>query len=471
MPFLRSVPLLLAVLALGATSVLADATADTPDHPVDPALLESLEWRELGPFRGGRSAAVAGIPNDRDTYYFGATGGGVWKTDDAGRAWRNVSDGFFGGSIGSVAVSAWDPNVIYVGTGEKTVRGNVSHGDGVWKSVDAGATWSHVGLGDSRHVPRVRIHPRDPDVAWVCALGHLFGPNEERGVFKTTDGGATWTKVHYVSEHAGCVDLALDPTNPRHLYATFWRVLRTPWSLESGGEGSTMWKSTDGGTTWTELTTNPGLPDGTLGIMGITVSPSDPTNLYAIVEAEDGGVFRSRDAGATWAKTNAQRALRQRAWYYTRIYADPTDAESVYVVNVRFHHSKDGGKSFSQIDTPHGDNHDLWIDPNDPQRMIQSNDGGANVSNDGGTTWTTQANQPTAQMYRVSTDNAFPYRVLGGQQDNSSVRVRTRAFEGGAIGVRDWEPSAGCECGHMAAKPDDPDLVFGGCYGGQIERM
>ncbi|MCG8456592.1 MAG: hypothetical protein MI919_09955, partial [Holophagales bacterium] len=442
------------------------------DPAVDPSLLESLEWREVGPYRGGRSAAVAGIPDDRQTYYFGATGGGVWKTSDAGRTWKSVSDGFFGGSIGAVEVSEWDPNVVYVGTGEKTVRGNVSHGDGMWKSVDAGKNWSHAGLGDSRHISRIRTHPKSADDVYVCAMGHLFGPNEERGVFRSRDGGETWDKILFVNPHAGCVDLAMDPTNPRVLYATFWRVLRTPWSLESGGEGSTIWKSVDGGASWQELTSKPGLPAGTRGISGITVSPTNPENLYAIVEAEEGGVFRSTDGGETWKRTNEQRDLRQRAWYYTRIYADPADEESVYVVNVRFHHSKDGGRTFRMIPTPHGDNHDLWIDPADPRRMVQANDGGANVSEDGGESWTTQANQPTAQMYRVSTDNAFPYRLLGGQQDNSSVRIRSRSFGGGgSIGVRGWEPSAGCECGHIVAKPDDPDIVFGGCYGGVLEMV
>ena len=457
---------------LAAAAALLLAPAD-PVHAqdVDPARFESLKWREAGPYRGGRVAAVAGIRGDRNTYYFGATGGGVWKTVDAGRTWTNVSDGTFGGSIGAVAASDWDPNVVYVGGGEKTVRGNVSHGDGMWKSVDAGKTWTSIGLTDSRHISRIRIHPKDPDRVWVCVMGHLFGPNEQRGVFSSTDGGATWKKSLFVNADAGCVDLAMDPNNPRILYAGFWRVLRTPWSLESGGEGSGLWKSTDGGETWTELSSNPGLPEGTWGIVGVTVSAGDSENLYAMVEAEEGGVFRSRDGGETWVRTNDSRDLRQRAWYYTRLYADPADVESVYVLNVGFHHSKDGGRTFSRIAVPHGDNHDLWIDPDDPKRLIQSNDGGANVSEDRGQSWTTQTNQPTAQMYRVSTDNAFPYRLLGGQQDNSSVRLRSRSFSGSSIGVRDWEPSAGCECGHIVAKPDDPDIVFGGCYGGNLERV
>jgi photosystem II stability/assembly factor-like uncharacterized protein len=433
--------------------------------------LEGLEWREIGPWRGGRSAAVAGIPQDRETYYFGATGGGVWKTTDGGAHWNNVSDGFFGGSIGAVAVSEWDPNVVYVGTGEKTVRGNVSHGDGLWKSTDAGRSWTHIGLGDSRHVSRVRIHPKNPDLVYAAVMGHLFGPNEQRGVYRSQDGGANWERILYVNDQAGAVDLALDPRNPRVLYATTWRVIRTPYSLESGGAGSGLWKSTDGGDTWTELSGNEGLPEPPLGIAGIAVAASAPDTVYAIVEAAEGGVFRSDDGGATWRRVNAERKLRQRAWYYSRIAVDPLDAEVVYVLNVRFHRSKDGGKTFEAIATPHGDNHDLWIDPNDPLRMIESNDGGANVSYDGGATWSTQANQPTAQMYRVSLDNAFPFRLLGGQQDNSALRIRSRSAFGGAIDERDWEPTAGGESGHIVADPEQPDIVYGGSYGGFLLRL
>ena len=461
---LRAALLLFVSLLLAAGPAVPSGAAEKDDE-VNP-LFAAMKWREVGPYRGGRSAAVAGVPDQPNVYYFGATGGGVWKTTDGGFTWKSVSDGFFGGSIGAVAVSEWDPNVIYVGGGEKTVRGNVSHGDGVWKSTDTGKTWAHVGLEDTRRVPRIRIHPKNPDRVFVAALGHLFGPNKQRGIFRSDDGGKTWKKVLFVSDEVGAVDLALDPTNPRVLYATFWRVRRTPYSLESGGDGSGIWKTVDGGDTWEELTGNEGLPDPPLGIIGITVSPTAPDNLYAIVEAEEGGVFRSRDGGETWKRTNKDRNLRQRAWYYTRIYADPAHEDSVYVVNVRFHHSRDGGRSFEQISTPHGDNHDLWIDPRDPQRMIESNDGGANVTTDGGETWTPQSNQPTAQIYRVSTDNSFPYRLLGGQQDNSALRIRSRSAFGGAIGTRDWEPTSGGESGHIVAKPDDPDIVYGGSYDG-----
>ncbi len=427
---------------------------------------DGLSWREIGPYRGGRSAAVAGIPQDRDTYYMGACGGGVWKTEDAGESWDAVSDGTFGGSIGSVAVSAWDPNVVYAGGGEVTVRGNVSHGDGVWRSLDAGRNWQHMGLEDSRHIPRIVIHPKDPMRVYAAVLGHLYGPNEERGVYRSTDGGESWQPVLQVDPEVGCVDVIMDPTNPRILYACFWRVQRTPYSLDSGGPGSGFWKSTDGGDTWTELTTNEGLPEAPIGINDLAVSASNPDNLYAIIEADKGGVFRSRDGGETWSKVNSERKLRQRAWYYTRLYADPMDEESVYVLNVGFHRSTDGGRTFESIRVPHGDNHDLWIDPADPLRMIEANDGGANVSLDGGLSWSTQENQPTAQMYRVSTDNAFPYNLLGGQQDNSAVRIPSRNLQGGSIDARSWSSTAGGESGHVVARTDDPDVVFGGSYDG-----
>jgi photosystem II stability/assembly factor-like uncharacterized protein len=437
----------------------------------DESNLEGLDWREVGPYRGGRSAAVAGIPQDRETYYFGSTGGGVWKTQNGGVDWSNISDGHFGGSIGAVAVSSWDPNVIYVGTGEKTVRGNVSHGDGVWKSTDAGRNWTHIGLDDSRHISRIRIHPQNPELVYAAVMGHLMGPSEQRGVYRSSDGGNSWKRVLFANEQAGAVDLVMDPTNPRILYATTWRVQRTPYSLESGGEGSGIWKSSDGGDSWESLSDREGMPEPPLGIAGITVSRSNPDNLYAIIEAAEGGVFRSGDAGETWVRVNQERKLRQRAWYYTRITADPVDEDVVYVLNVRFHKSKDGGKSFQAIETPHADNHDLWIDPNDPQRMVQSNDGGANVSYDGGKNWSLQSNQPTAQMYRISTDNAFPYRLLGGQQDNSAVRIRSRSAFGSAIGERDWEPTAGGESGHVIAHPENPDIVYGGSYGGFLVRV
>lgn len=462
---LRIARQLAAVIFLIFISLSASADVDTDSFAPH---LKALEWREVGPYRGGRSAAVAGLPANRETYYMGATGGGVWKTGNGGASWTNVSDGYFGGSVGAVAVSEWDPNVVYVGLGEKTVRGNVSPGDGAWRSRDAGDTWTKIGLEDSQHISRIRIHPRNPDLVYAAVMGHLFGPNDQRGVYRSSDGGASWEQILFVSNEVGAVDLAMDPTNPRILYASFWRILRTPFSLESGGEGSGLYKSVDGGNSWELLSANEGFPQGTLGIIGVTVSPTNNKNVYAMVEAENGGVYRSGDGGETWARTNDDRNLRQRAWYYTRIYADPADEESVYVLNVRFHHSKDGGKTFVEIDTPHGDNHDLWIDPQDPLRLIEANDGGANISYDRGETWSVQSNQPTAQMYRVSTDNDFPYRLLGGQQDNSAVRIRSRSAAGDTIGGRDWEPTAGGESGHIVAKPDDPDIVVGGSYGGYL---
>jgi photosystem II stability/assembly factor-like uncharacterized protein len=438
--------------------------------PLDPDLWKALRWREVGPYRGGRADAVVGLDGDRATYYFGATGGGVWKTTDAGRTWQSVSDGFFGGSIGAVAVSNWDPNVVYAGTGEETVRGNVSEGDGMWKSTDAGRTWKHVGLADSRHIARIRIHPKNPDLVYAAVLGHLFGRSSERGVYRSSDGGATWKRVLYVDDAVGAVDLAMDPANPRVLYAGTWRILRTPYSLESGGAGSGLWKSTDGGDTWTDLSHNPGLPKGTLGIVGVSISRADPDNLYAMFEAKEGGVFRSRDAGKTWQRVSSDHELTQRAWYYNRIYADPVDVESVYVVNVSFLHSKDGGRTFTPIPVPHGDNHDLWLDPADPRRMIEANDGGVNVSTDGGHSWTPQDNQPTAQIYRVSTDTHFPYRIYGAQQDNSALRIASRGT-GAGIGRDDWQETAGGESGYILADPANPEVVYGGSYGGLLIRL
>ena len=441
-----------------------------PVLPMPAALLETVRWRSIGPFRGGRSAAVAGVASEPNVYYFGSTGGGVWKSTDAGSSWKSVSDGFFGGSIGAVEVNRADPNVVYVGGGEVTVRGNVSHGDGLWKSTDAGATWRHLGFEDAHHIPRIRSHPRNPDWVYVAVLGHLYGPSEARGVFRSKDGGEHFEKILFANQDAGAVDLILDPSNPRILYATTWRVRRKPWTLESGGEGSGLWKSTDAGDNWTEISHHPGLPKGMLGISGITVSPTDGQNLYAIIEAEEGGVFRSRDGGKTWHKTSGERSLRQRAWYYSRIYADPADADTVYVLNVQFHRSKDGGKSFETLSVPHGDNHDLWIDPGNPLRMIEANDGGAAISFDGGANWSSEDNQPTAQFYRVITDNHQPYRIYAAQQDNSSVRILSRG-SGGGIGPRDWEPTAGGESGHIAPDPDDPEIVYGGSYGGFLTRV
>ena len=428
-----------------------------------------LEWRNIGPFRGGRSAAVTGVPGKPNLYYFGSTGGGVWRTTDAGSTFENISDGYFGGSIGAVAVSDWDPNVIYVGGGEKTVRGNVSYGYGMWKTVDAGKTWSEIGLKNSRHIPRIKIHPKNPDLVYAAVLGDLFKPTSERGIYRSKDGGQSWEQVLFVNDNAGFVDLVLDPTNPRILYASSWRIRRTPYSLESGGEGSAIWKSTDGGETWTNISKNEGLPGGIWGISGITVSPVNNERVWALIENQDGGIYRSDDGGKTWKKTNSSRSLRQRAWYYTRIYADTQDEDKVYVLNVNYHVSTDGGRTFESSNAPHGDHHDLWIDPENNERMIIGDDGGAQISFDAGENWSTYHNQPTSQFYRVVTDNAFPYRIYGAQQDNSTVRIAHRT-SGRFIGESDWESTAGGESAHIAIDPTNDEIVYGGSYDGYLTR-
>ena len=434
-------------------------------------LYSSLKYRLIGPFRGGRSAAVTGVPGKPDLFYFGATGGGVWKTENRGHTWENISDGYFGGSIGAVEVSQSDPNVIYVGGGEETVRGNVSSGYGAWKSVDAGQTWTHIGLDNSRHIPRIRVHPDNPDIVYAAVLGNIYKPTEDRGVYKSTDGGATWRKVLFSNAQAGAVDLVLDPNNPRILYASTWNVQRTPYSLSSGGEGSALWKSTDSGEHWKEISKNKGFPGDTLGIIGVAVSPKNSQRVWAMVEhREKGGLYRSDDGGTTWELVNDDRALRQRAWYYTRVYADTGDPDGVYVMNVEYHKSTDGGKTFKAYNAPHGDHHDLWIAPEDPNRMIIADDGGAQVTYDGGATWSTYNNQPTAQFYRLTTDNAFPYRIYAAQQDNSTVRIRYRS-DGQVIGSNDWEATAGGESASIAVDPENNDIVYGGSYGGLLTRV
>ncbi|HPF09818.1 MAG TPA: glycosyl hydrolase [Flavobacteriaceae bacterium] len=437
----------------------------------DESLYGALEYRLLGPFRGGRSAAVTGVPNKPNLFYFGATGGGVWRTQNGGRTWENISDGYFGGSIGAIEVAEDDPNVLYVGGGEQTVRGNVSSGYGMWKSVDAGKTWTKAGLEKSRHIPRIATHPKNHNIVYAAVLGDLYKPTQDRGVYKSLDGGTTWKRVLFANENAGATDLTLDPNNPRILYASTWNVRRTPYSLSSGGEGSALWKSTDSGETWKEISKNKGFPTDTLGIIGVTVSPLNSERVWAIVEnKEKGGVYRSDDGGATWEQVNSDRSLRQRAWYYTRIYADTKDENTVYVLNVSYHKSTDGGKTFKSSYAPHGDHHDLWIAPEDAMRMIMGDDGGAQISYDGGETWSTYHNQPTAQFYRVTTDNAFPYRIYGAQQDNSTVRIPYRT-EGWSIGEDDWEDTAGGESAHIAVDPENPDIVYGGSYDGFLTRV
>lgn len=434
-------------------------------------LHESVQYRSIGPFRGGRSAAVVGVANQPKLFYFGATGGGVWKTTDGGITYKNISDGYFGGSIGSVAVAPSDPNVLYVGGGEVTVRGNVSSGKGVWKSVDAGSTWTYSGLTNSRHIPRIVVHPKNPDIVYAAVMGDLYKPNKDRGVYKSINGGKSWKKVLFSDPQAGAVELVMDPSNPRHLYASTWRVQRTPYSLSSGGKGSALWKSTDSGISWKEISKNKGFAEGTLGIIGITVSPLNSNRVWSIVENKDqGGVYRSDDGGTTWKHTNDSRSLRQRAWYYSKIYADTQDEDKVYVMNVSYHKSTDGGVTFESHNAPHGDHHDLWIAPENNQRMIIADDGGAQVSYDGGSTWSTYFNQPTAQFYRVTTDNAFPYRIYVAQQDNSTIRIRHRS-SGSFIGESDWEPTAGGESAHIAIDPTNNEIVYGGSYDGFLTRV
>lgn len=432
---------------------------------------DALEYRLIGPFRGGRSAAVTGVSNQPNLYYFGSTGGGIWKTTDGGRAWENISDGYFGGSIGAISVSKSDPNVIYVGGGEKTVRGNVSSGYGIWKTVDAGKTWTSAGLKNSRHVPRIAIHPTNSNIVYAGVMGNLYKPTQERGIYKSIDGGKTWRKTLFANANAGVVDLIIDPTNPRILYASTWRINRTPYSLNSGGEGSALWKSTDSGETWKEISTNKGFPKDTLGIIGVTVSAVNNQRVWAIVEnKEKGGLFRSDDGGDTWKQVNSERKLRQRAWYYTRLYADTKNVDVVYVLNVRYHKSTDGGKTFSTYGAPHGDHHDLWIAPENPNRMIIGDDGGAQVTYDGGETWSTYHNQPTSQFYRVTTDNHFPYRIYAAQQDNSTVRIPHRT-SGRSISADDWESTAGGESAHIAVDPKNDDIIYGGSYDGFLTRV
>jgi photosystem II stability/assembly factor-like uncharacterized protein len=440
-------------------------------HAQTPDLAQSLRFRLAGPFRGGRVIAVTGVPSQPNVYYFGGVGGGVWKTTDGGGSWLPIADGQLKtSSVGAIAVADSDPNVIYAGMGESCVRGNASNGDGVYKSVDGGKTWRNVGLQDSQTIGAVRIHPKNPDIVYVAALGHLWGPNEMRGVYRSTDGGATWKQLFTRGADAGAVDLAMDPSNPRVLYASFWQVRRNPYHFDSGGPGSGLFKSTDGGDTWTDISHAPGLPKTVLGRIGVTVSPANPERVWALVEAAEGGVFRSDNGGRNWTKVNDQNILRQRAWYYSHIFADPQNADEVYALNTGMYRSIDGGRTFSSIRTPHGDNHDLWIAPNDPQRMIESNDGGANITYDGGRTWSTIMNQPTAQFYRVALDNDFPYNIYGAQQDNSTVRTASRTAFGG-ITERDWYDVGGGESGWIAPDPRDSEIVYAGSYDGYITRQ
>ena len=436
---------------------------------IDPSLIQAMEYRMIGPYRGGRSPAVTGVPGKPFLYYMGASGGGVWKTSDAGTTWENISDGYFNcSSIGAIAVADSDPNVIYVGTGETNLRGDVQTGLGVYKSEDAGKTWKHIGLEDTGQIGRIRIHPDNPNLVYVAALGHAFGPNRDRGVFRSKDGGVTWEKILYQSDKAGAVDLAMDTNNPRILFAAIYQVIRKPWIVISGGEESGLYKSTDGGSSWNEL--KKGLPQGVLGRIGVAVSPANSDRVWINIEAKDdkGGVYRSDNGGNTFIQVNKEGKLRCRPFYFTHIFADPVDENTVYVLNLRFHKSIDGGKTYESIRVPHGDTQDLWLNPDDPNIMINGNDGGACVSLNGGKTWSTIMNQPTMEFYRVTTDDQFPYRVYGAQQDNSTVSVPSRIIRREIF--PDVYAVGGGEQGHIWVDPRNPDVVYAGNYEGMLER-
>jgi photosystem II stability/assembly factor-like uncharacterized protein len=435
---------------------------------VDPKSYGGMKWRLIGPFRGGRALAVTGVSSQPNTYYFGAVSGGVWKSTDGGNSWDAISDKQVISSIGAIAVADSDPNVVYVGSGEACIRGNISYGDGVYKSTDAGKTWSNVGLKDSRHIAKLIVHPTNPDVVLVAALGHAYGPNSERGIFRTRDGGKSWEKVLYINDRTGGIDIVFDPSNPHVLFAAMWEGYRTPWMLNSGGEKSGLYRSADDGSTWKRVEGN-GMPEGPLGRIGVSVG-GDSNVVYALIEAKLGGLYRSNDGGVHWSLVNPDHRFRQRAWYFTHVWADPRNADTVYIANTGLYQSIDGGKNFSRLNAPHGDHHGLWIDPRNPERLINGNDGGATISVDGGKNWTTQGNQPTAQFYHVVADNDFLYRVYGSQQDNSSVGIRTRS-DRGFIDHGDWDAVGGGESGYIAPDPRDSNIVYADDEGPFLTRF
>src|SRR5262245_21737586 len=445
-------------------------------QPAEQGPFGALRWRSLGPPRGGRSLGVSGSIARPYQYYMGATGGGLWKTSDGGATWRPVTDGqIHSSSVSGVAVAPSNPDVVYIGTGEPDIRGNIIQGDGAYKTIDGGKTWTHLGLTETQNISRIRVHPTNPDIVYVAAFGHHAAPNPERGVFRSKDGGKTWEKVLFRDDKTGAVEIVLDPGNPQVLYAALWEAYRNSWEMSSGGPGSGIFKSTDGGDRWIEVSRNPGLPKGPLGKIGLTVSGADSNRLYAQIEAEDGGFFMSNDAGATWTKVNDRRDLRQRAFYYTRVYADPKVKDTVYVLNVNFHKSTDAGKTWTTLRPPHGDNHDMWIAPNDSNRMIEANDGGANVSINGGETWSAET-MPTAQFYHVITTNHVPYHVCGAQQDNSTACVSSQSPAGGPGGSgagadQVFYSAGGGESGYIASDPGNPDIFYAGSYGGYFTRL
>jgi photosystem II stability/assembly factor-like uncharacterized protein len=460
--------------AIAVAIVTTGGAQPKPAAPDFNTWFQPLKWRSIGPFRGGRSVAVSGVVGDIGTYYMGTTGGGVWKTEDMGNTWANISDGYFTtGSVGAVAVSESDPNIVYVGMGEHAVRGVMTHhGDGVYKSTDAGKTWKKMGLELTQHISRIAVHPKNPDIVFVAAQGALYGKSKERGVYKSTDGGESWTKVLYVDEKTGCAELAMDINNPQVLYAAMWEHGRLPWKVISGGPGSGLYKSTDGGLNWKKI--HNGLPDE-LGKMAVAVCRSNPDRVYALVESDSdrelGGLFVSADAGKSWTRVSNDHRLVQRAWYYIEVFADPQNEHTVYVLSAPALRSIDGGKTWEVLTGTHGDFHDLWINPHNPKNMVIANDGGAAITLNHGKTWSTQSNMPTAQLYRINVDNGFPYRIYAGQQDNSSVAIASRELGSGGITRESWTASAGGECAFLAFDPDDPRFVLGGSYLGTIEVL
>ena len=475
-------PMPIAAQAQKAASKSAPATSSAGTSAYNPTVyidpnatnrnFKALRWRLVGPFRGGRVDAVAGDPTRPLVFYMGAVNGGVWKTVNAGQTWDNITDGKSDiSSVGALTVAPSDPNVIYVGTGESQLREDLTYGTGIYRSTDAGQTWRHLGLSETHQITTIRVHPTNPDIAYVAAIGHAFGPNPDRGVFRTMDGGATWKKILFINDSTGATDISLDPTNPRIIFASMWKFQRSPWGMEAGGGRSGLWKSTDAGDTWTEITKNPGMPKALIGKIGVSVSPANPRRIYASVEAKDtlGGIFRSDDGGDTWMRTNGQQQFQIRPWYYSGVTADPNNENTVWVMNLQVWKSIDGGRTFTRTPVPHGDTHIMWVDPRNSDRLINGNDGGGTVSLDGGKSWSSINNQPTAQFYHVITDNQFNYRLYGAQQDNSTVSIASRS-DFGAIGARDWWPVAGCENAHIAVDPRNPNITYGGCYTGMMIR-
>ncbi|HET6724887.1 MAG TPA: glycosyl hydrolase [Gammaproteobacteria bacterium] len=454
-------------LLCAAVTIMTAASLSVAAATIPQRLYDGLHWRQVGPFRGGRVPAVTGVPSDPNIYYFGTAGGGVWKTSDGGTTWRPVFSDQPVSSIGAIAVAPSDPSVVYVGTGEADVRNDTSFGDGVYKSTNGGASWTSVGLADTRHIGDIIVDPHNPNIVLVAALGHAYGPNAQRGVFRSTDGGRTWQKTLYENDRTGAIDLAADPDNPDIVYAAMWQMYRTPWHLESGGPGSGLYKSTDGGQTWRRLEGH-GLPEGVLGRISVAVATGGQ-RIYALIEAHGGGLYRSDDGGRTWQLVNNDERFRQRAWYFSLLEVDPRDPDRVYIGNVQLFESGNGGRWFGYIDEPHPDNHALWIDPNNPDRMILGEDGGAAITTNGGLSWTQPDNQPTAQFYHVAADTDFPYHIYGSQQDWGSVRI-ANATSHGAITEHDWHPVGGGESGYVLPSPADPDIIYAGSYFGILTR-